>query len=42
MGEMVDNQTANQIAKPLKKGKKKNPQFRNSSISVLVVLVLLL
>jgi hypothetical protein len=39
---MVDDQTANQTAKPLKEGKKKNHQFRNSGISVLVVLVLLL
>jgi hypothetical protein len=41
-GEMVDNQTANQTAKPLKKGKKKkNPHFWNSRITVSVVLVLL-
>jgi hypothetical protein len=41
---MVDNQTANQTAKPLKKGKKKkkNHQFWNSRITVLIVLVLLL
>jgi hypothetical protein len=25
MGEMVDNQTANQAAKPLRKGEKKSP-----------------
>jgi hypothetical protein len=44
-GEMVDYQTANQTAKPLKKGKKKkkkNHWFWNSRIAVLVVLVLLL
>jgi hypothetical protein len=41
---MVDDQTANQTAKPLKEGKKenKNHQFSNSRISVLIVLVLLL
>jgi hypothetical protein len=40
---MVDDQIANQIAKPLKEGKKKKKSpFRNSRISVLVVLVLLL
>jgi hypothetical protein len=38
-GEMVGNQTANKANKHLKK--KKSP-FRNSRISVLVVLVLLL
>jgi hypothetical protein len=37
-GEMVDNQTVNKINKHLKK-RKINPQFRNSRISVLVVLV---
>jgi hypothetical protein len=41
MGEMVGDQTANQTAKPLKKGKKKK-QFWNSRISVLVVLMILL
>jgi hypothetical protein len=44
-GEMVDNQTANKTNKHLKKRKKKrkkNPWLRNSRISVLVVLVLLL
>jgi hypothetical protein len=46
-GEIVDNQTANKTNEHLKirkkkKEKKKNPQFRNSRISVLVVLVLLL
>jgi hypothetical protein len=40
-GEMVDNQTANKTNKHLKK-RKKNSWFRNSTISVLVVLVLLL
>jgi hypothetical protein len=42
-GEMVDNQTVNKTNKHLKKRKKRenSPQFRNSSISVLVVLVLL-
>jgi hypothetical protein len=42
MGEMVGDQTANQTAKLLKKGRKKNHQFWNSRITVLVVLVLLL
>jgi hypothetical protein len=48
MVEMVDDQTVNQAANPLKKGKKlklklkKNHQFWNSRISVLVVLMLLL
>jgi hypothetical protein len=44
MGEMVDDQTANQTAKPLKKGKKKktNQWFWNSRIKILVVLMLLL
>jgi hypothetical protein len=43
MGEMVDDQTANQTAKHLKKSKKKkNHQFWNSRIGVLVVLMLLL
>jgi hypothetical protein len=32
MGEMVGDQTANQIAKPLKKGKK-NHQFWKSTIA---------
>jgi hypothetical protein len=41
MGKMVGDQTANQTAKPLKKGKKIH-QFWNSRIAVLVVLVLLL
>jgi hypothetical protein len=43
-GEMVNNQAANQTAKPLKKGKKekKNHHFWNSRIMVLVVLVFLL
>jgi hypothetical protein len=40
MGEMVGDQTANQAAKPLKKGKKN--QFWNSRFAVLVVLMLLL
>jgi uncharacterized membrane protein YvbJ len=40
-GEMVDNQTANKTNKNLKK-RKKIPWFRNSRISVLIVLVLLL
>jgi hypothetical protein len=43
---MADDQRANQTAKPLKESKKKkrkkNHWFRNSGISVLVVLVLLL
>jgi hypothetical protein len=41
---MVGGETANQAAKPLKKGKKKkkNHQFWNSKIAVLVVLMLLL
>jgi hypothetical protein len=47
MGEMVDNETANQTAKPLKKGqkkekKKKKKQFWSSRIAVLVVLMLFL
>jgi hypothetical protein len=39
MGEMVGDQTANQAAKPLKKGEKekKNHQFWNSRIAGLVV-----
>jgi hypothetical protein len=37
--EMVDDQTANKTAKVLKKGKE-NHQFRNSRITLLVVLVL--
>jgi hypothetical protein len=41
MGKMVCDQTANQTAKPFKKGKK-NHQFWSSSIAVLVVLMLLL
>jgi hypothetical protein len=41
MGEMVEDQTANQAANPLKKGKK-NSQFWNSRIAVLVVLMLVL
>jgi hypothetical protein len=41
MGEMVDDQAANQAANSLKKGKK-NHQFWNSRIAVLVVLTLLL
>jgi hypothetical protein len=36
MVEMVDDQTANQAANPLKKGKKKNHQIWNSRIAVLV------
>jgi hypothetical protein len=44
MREMVGDQTANQAAKPLKKGKKrkrkKNHQFWNNRIAVLVVLML--
>jgi hypothetical protein len=37
---MMGHQRANHTAKPLKDGKKKkNHQFRNSGISVLVVLV---
>jgi hypothetical protein len=42
MGEMVGDQTANQAAKPLKKGekeKKKNHQFWNSRIAGLVVFI---
>jgi hypothetical protein len=43
---MLDDETANQTAKPLKEGKKKkkkkNHQFRKSRISVSVVLVFLL
>jgi hypothetical protein len=45
MKEIVGDQIANQAAKPLKKGKKKeknNHQFWNSRIGVLVVLMLLL
>jgi hypothetical protein len=44
MREMVGDQTANQAAKPLKKGKKekKNHQFWNSRIAILVVLMLVL
>jgi Flp pilus assembly protein TadB len=44
-GKIVGDQRVNQRAKPLKEGKKKkkkNHWFRNSGISVLVVLVLLL
>jgi hypothetical protein len=41
MGEMVGDQTANQTAKPLKKGDKKNHQYWNRT-AVLVVLMLLL
>jgi hypothetical protein len=41
MVEMVDDQTANQAANPLKKGKKNN-QFWNTRITVLVVLMLVL
>jgi hypothetical protein len=40
-GEMVDNQTVNKTNKHLKK-RNTNSQFRNSRISVLVFLVLLL
>jgi hypothetical protein len=42
--EMVGDQTSNQAAKALKKGKKrkKNHQFCNSRIAVLVDLMLLL
>jgi hypothetical protein len=45
MEEMVDDQTANQAANALKKGKKKDKkthQFWNSRIAVLVVLMLVL
>jgi hypothetical protein len=42
MGEMMGDQTENQTAKSLEKGKKKNHQFWNSRIAVLVVLMLLL
>jgi hypothetical protein len=44
MREMVGDQTAIQAGKPLKKVKKgkKNHQFWNSRIAVLVVLMLLL
>jgi predicted nucleic acid-binding Zn ribbon protein len=44
MGEIVDDQTANQAANPLKKEKKrkKNHQFWSSRIAVLVVLMLVL
>jgi hypothetical protein len=41
-GEIVDNQTAIKTNKHIKKRKKKNPWFRNSRISVLGVLILLL
>jgi hypothetical protein len=41
MGQMVDDQTANLAANPLKKGKK-NHQFWSSRIAVLVVLILVL
>jgi hypothetical protein len=41
MGEMVDVQTANQAENPLKKGKK-NHQFWNSRIAVLIVVMLAL
>jgi hypothetical protein len=37
MGEMVGYQTANQAAKPLKKGEKKSHQFWNGRIAGLVV-----
>jgi hypothetical protein len=45
MGEMVGDQTANQAAIPLKNGEKKfkkNHQFLNSRIAILVFLMLLL
>jgi hypothetical protein len=43
MGEMVGDQTANQMVKPLKKGKyKKKNQFWHNRIADLVVLILLL
>jgi hypothetical protein len=45
MREMVDDQTANQAASPLKKGgrgRKENHQFWSSRIAVLVVLMLVL
>jgi hypothetical protein len=45
MGEMVDDETANQAANPLKKGKKRKKKIHqcwNSRIAVLVVLVLIL
>jgi hypothetical protein len=45
MGEMVDDQTANQAQNPLKKGKKKkkkNHQLWNNRIAVLVFLMVLL
>jgi hypothetical protein len=45
MGEIVDDDTANQAANPLKKGgkkRKKNHQSWNSRIAVLVVLMLVL
>jgi hypothetical protein len=44
MREMMGDQTANQAAKPLKKGKKEktNHQFWKSRFRVLVVLTLLL
>jgi hypothetical protein len=38
MVEMVDDQTVNQAANPLKQGEK-NHQFWNSRIAVLVVLM---
>jgi hypothetical protein len=41
-GEMVDDQTAKQIAKPLKKGKKKKSPVLECRKIVLVFLVLLL
>jgi hypothetical protein len=41
MGKMVGDQTANQRAKPLKRGEKNHP-FWNSRIAVLVILMLLL
>jgi hypothetical protein len=42
MVEMVDDQIVNQAANPLKKWGKKNRQFWNSRIAVLVVLMLVL
>jgi hypothetical protein len=44
MGEMVDDQTANQATNPQKKGKKRKKyhQFWNSRIAVFVVLMLVL
>jgi hypothetical protein len=38
MGEMVDNQTAKQTAKPLRKGKKKH-KFQKNRNTLLVILV---